>query len=576
MDLPTVPCSSSEYLQGVLDIYESSIFKRLDKIRLNLTKDFESFFKALGTQNTSDYFSTYQELFYSNSSYSGHYFSFFTRTKTVASLREKLVRNDDILSLQAKYPILSESKKDIERFLYSQPDLIGIKIIGELETDVDNIISVLDINRSSLEEQLKIEFLAHNLKSKTVMENGLDIYKVKCIHSVSKRTKVNFELQVKSKFMSAWGDMEHQMFYKDRLSYAVKDYNQDVMNKVGSMIGSLDDLLYSIRNSKKNYHEQKGLQRFVELLQDNFGQHIIEKFTMDTEISLIPVATVLLELSLFERDESRIQIPLQSDLVESILTMNKDVGSESLLMFQKSRDLSFKIMVMEYIYTEHYLYKKNVKSSEEATRQDILEDFIKNYKHVLTNKLGFSEINPKIIGFNEILDDIFSKVLSQKVWLLDPLYYQVGVFYSLCVKKGEEFLTHSTYSDISLGLDLELLPDFLKDSYLQENREEQSQQTESFLQEKINETIKLGAVFIFDNDTSLESFLLDCGQDDFVALEECINFITSIKDEYLLKNEDEEIIKEIGVNDRESTEKLLFSNLELFIEKLNTLGREQK
>lgn len=575
MDLPTIPCSSSEYLQGVLDIYESSIFKRLDKVRLKLTSGFESYFKDLGSQDTSASVSTYRDLFYSNSAYSGHYFSFFTRTKTVASLREKLIRNDDILSLQAKYPILNDSKKDIENFLYSQPDLIGIKIIGELEIDVDNIISVIATNKNLLEEKLKIEFLSHNLKNKTLMENGLEIYKVKCNHSISRREKINFELQVKSKFMSAWGDMEHQMFYKDRLSYAVKDYNQDVMNKVGAMIGSLDDLLYSIRNSKKNYHEHKSLQRFVELLQDNFGQYIKEKFTMDTEISLIPVATVLLELPLFEKDEHRIQISSQSSRVDSILSTNIDEDLDTVSMFQKSRDLSFKIMVIEYIYTEHYLYNKEIQQDQEVTRQEILDDFISNYKQVLMNRLGFSEIQTKIVDFNDILDNIFSKVVSQKVWLLDPIYYQVGLFYSLCLKKGDDVFTHSTYSDISLGLDPELLPDFLRDSHLEES-EDESNQNEDFLQEKINETIKLATLFIFDNSISFEPFISNCEQENFEGLKECIDFVTSVKDEYLLKNDIEEIIKEFGFDDWESTEKFLFSNLELFIEKLNSLGREQK
>jgi ppGpp synthetase/RelA/SpoT-type nucleotidyltranferase len=200
-----------------------------------------------------DKYSEEYDLTKSNSVRKLRFYSLVARVKETESFSEKLIRNND-------YNIFDSELDDLENInipelknkIKQLDDLIGIKILTDLNTDSINMFKLISSSKFLKEaKDSGIEINAADLDVQPVkMKNGLNIFKLRC-----KYEAWNFELQIKSKLESAWGDMEHSIFYKDYKLTPVRDLAQQSMNHIGQLLIEIDSFLEEIREANDNFSD---------------------------------------------------------------------------------------------------------------------------------------------------------------------------------------------------------------------------------------------------------------------------------------------------------------------------------
>lgn len=203
------------------------------------------------------------------------FYSVVSRVKESNSLSEKLIRNND-------YNMFDQTLEDIENIDQTElktkikeiDDIIGIKILTDLNIDTINmykLVSSSDFINDA--KQLGIHFNESDLSSQPVtMKNGLNIYKIRCNFDEWK-----FELQIKNKLESAWGDMEHSIFYKDYKVTPVRDLAQQSMKHIGKLLIEIDDFLQEIRNANDNFTTNSSIILFINNFEEKFSTVVREK-----------------------------------------------------------------------------------------------------------------------------------------------------------------------------------------------------------------------------------------------------------------------------------------------------------
>jgi ppGpp synthetase/RelA/SpoT-type nucleotidyltranferase len=189
------------------------------------------------------------------------FYNIVYRVKEKDSFSEKLIRNND-------YNLFSESLADLENIdeptlkskIKEIDDLIGLKILTDLNVDTLNMFKLISSTNFINEAKSKgFTFNQTDLEGQPVrMKNGLDIYKLRCSYETW-----NFELQIKSKLESAWGDMEHAIFYKDYKITPVRDLAQQSMNHIGKLLKQIDEFLQEIREASDNFELNSKVILFV-------------------------------------------------------------------------------------------------------------------------------------------------------------------------------------------------------------------------------------------------------------------------------------------------------------------------
>jgi len=244
----------------------SEKIKRIDKVVSkyeNIREEFVDIESRLkkGLSNLIELYSENFELSKLNSVRKLKFYSIVSRVKESNSLSEKLVRNND-------YNQFDEILADIDNInqvqlkskLKELDDIIGVKILTDLNIDTINMYKLISSSDFIMKaKEMGIELDESDLKSQPVtMKNGLNIYKVKC-----KYDEWKFELQIKSKLESAWGDMEHSIFYKDYKVTPVRDLAQQSMIHIGKLLIEIDEFLQEIRNANNNFSTNSKVILFV-------------------------------------------------------------------------------------------------------------------------------------------------------------------------------------------------------------------------------------------------------------------------------------------------------------------------
>nr|WP_294942464.1 hypothetical protein [uncultured Mucilaginibacter sp.] len=202
-------------------------------------------------------------------------YSFSPRVKETDSLEEKMVRgnlfNKEFEIADDFNPQDGQLIKTVKKDLLKLDDLIGIKILADLNTDCVKMLEL--INSPEFKEKAiaqNIELCKDDLAAQPqVMRNGLNIYKIKGTYN-----NYSFELQIKSKIISAWGDMEHAIFYKDYSISPIRDTTQSSMNHVGKLLYDIDDFLESIRSANKDYLKNAQALSFLQWFDIKYTERI--------------------------------------------------------------------------------------------------------------------------------------------------------------------------------------------------------------------------------------------------------------------------------------------------------------
>lgn len=235
-----------------------------DKIRLVIQKKLND----LITKYALDY-----QLVDKNSVRELKFFSLISRIKEKNSLKEKFVRNNLFEKFEDSFNKQEIDPLEVKEILNNLDDIIGVKILTDLNIDCKNMYRLLsssDFIKDARNEH--IEFDIKDIKSQPQrMKNGLTIYKIK-----SKYKNYNFELQIKSKLLSSWGDMEHSIFYKDYQLTPVRDTAQQSMNHIGKLLVQIDEFLESIRFANANFKSNAQALLFINEIEEKYSDKIFK------------------------------------------------------------------------------------------------------------------------------------------------------------------------------------------------------------------------------------------------------------------------------------------------------------
>lgn len=200
------------------------------------------------------------------------FYGIVNRVKEKGSFSEKLIRNnhynlfvDNLNDLEnINQPELKSKIKEID-------DLIGIKILTDLNIDSINMFKLISSSKFIKDLSDKgIEINESDIDLQPVpMKNGLNIFKLRC-----KYETWNFELQIKSKLESAWGDMEHSIFYKDYKITPVRDLAQQSMNHIGKLLIQIDEFLQEIREANNNFSINSNVILFVNEFEKLYAEKV--------------------------------------------------------------------------------------------------------------------------------------------------------------------------------------------------------------------------------------------------------------------------------------------------------------
>lgn len=406
--------SLDDELRTMSSLYSSYRIELLD-ISDEITAIFTDFLKKYAF----DFDLTYQ-----NSAYPGFYFTFSPRVKSVESFSEKLVRSSEVLSL------LNQSEEHKLAFLHSADDLLGLKILGELEADVISIFSLISSREKYLNDK-GISFHSSFALQPVSMKNGLEIFKLNCTYNNGQKD-FPFELQIKSKLLSAWGDMEHSIFYKDYSGTAIRTSIQRVMNDVGKSLHSLDALLFSIRGSNKDYLNQRDYLQFLERIQNCFSEEVQKYMGTKQNFDLNKIVSLLYNFD--NIDKKKESFSFDSLIIPELTISDTSNEEQKLRIFLELKKFSIPIRILEFIYT---VYMDNMYEDDESKRSKIhvsnLTVFLEEYKKVIIRTKSNVKFLEELINnnrLNEVFDFIFINSKNEDVLFLSNNYKHILQFFS--------------------------------------------------------------------------------------------------------------------------------------------------
>ncbi|RXM53537.1 hypothetical protein [Chryseobacterium sp. CH25] len=246
------------------------VSKKFSELRTELISNQEiivNLLKEIINKYASDY-----SLVRTNSVRTLRFYTFVYRVKEKDSFSEKLIRNNDYNHFYESLNDLNQiDEPNLKNKVKELDDLIGIKILTDLNVDSVNMYKLIGSTNFIQDARNKgITMDEEDLQSQPItMKNGLKIFKLKC-----KYETWNFELQIKSKLESAWGDMEHAIFYKNYKLTPVRSLAQQSMNHVGKLLIEIDDFLQDIREANDNFTINSDVILFINKFEETFADKV--------------------------------------------------------------------------------------------------------------------------------------------------------------------------------------------------------------------------------------------------------------------------------------------------------------
>jgi len=328
------------------------------------------------------------------------YFSLVHRIKEPDSLKEKFYRGNLLQENFKTYKFKSgaevyRQRNDVKKTFRKCDDLIGVKILTDLNEDCKKVISILRSNESYLNDQ-RITLNKEDLAAQpTIMKNGLEIYKIKGEFNAD----YSFELQIKSKIVSAWGDMEHSIFYKDYFISPVRETTQATMNHIGKLLYQIDDFLLSVRNANKEFRSNSDVISFLSWFDEKYSQNISKKlggigFKIDS----------ISEALYYIKTNNKIKEG-QLQFVHFRYKSKQTLYKNYIKIRNRSYDLKiFESIVFSWFWTPSQLKENNIDLRFKFYFEQILDFLADNIKKKLLG-LDKKEIKSLITHyFNEILN----------------------------------------------------------------------------------------------------------------------------------------------------------------------------
>ncbi|MDQ1002693.1 ppGpp synthetase/RelA/SpoT-type nucleotidyltransferase [Neobacillus niacini] len=340
--------TNGAYKEKIISIYIENIESSLEVIAIEIKNLIELVIHKKASEEK-------YKLIHHNSGYLGKYYKVVSRVKSGESLGEKLVIKDHLLNIKKRIPN-ADTDQVVEELYSRYKDLIGIKVLGDLQTDVSNLLNLFKESRNEFieegENNAYIEFI--NLENQPeTMTNGKEIIKIDCVYH-KKGESFNFELQMKNQLLSAWGDMEHQQFYKNSKFSPIRKSHEPVMQDVGELLAKIDNLLLSVRESESKYHENGEEWDFQSKLHKYFSEPLERIFEINVNTKITQLAKVLY---LLEKEVTPNYSSLNLELAEFAETISipEDYTmSEVIKKYLDYRDTTINLRVFEAITISWY------------------------------------------------------------------------------------------------------------------------------------------------------------------------------------------------------------------------------
>lgn len=466
-----------EKIQLIINQFETEREDTYEKNMASITAKLEKIIGELAEDN---------QLITKNNVRDIRHFRFSTRVKEVHSLHEKFVRGNLLpmfndISIEKLKEENGEALSKTKQNLLEIDDIIGIKILTDLICDCQNVYTLIQSS------DFKNKAQAHNIKldeddlkiQPVTMKNGLPIYKLKGKFE----DKYNFELQIKSKLISAWGDMEHSIFYKDYAISPVRDTAQKSMNHVGKLLFDIDAFVESIRKADKDYADNAKALVFMDWMESNYSQTIRKKLG-NISFNIGGISQILYSINQLIKIDKQSEIkPLEFD------HFDLKVNDSKLKKYVKTRNDVFELQILEAISLSWLL------KDGESISQENIEQVLNTYMRTIVDSTAqFLKIELSGKDFEEM-----QKIITE--------LHEFG----LSNKCNEKFL-----------LDLKKMAKYLKESFIL------ADYGESELGEDKLEMLKK-SLFIFKNNGDLAAYISSVYEEDgFLKIQKIILSITEV------------------------------------------------
>lgn len=380
--------NQKEIFKKIIEIYEENTFQEELKLkRDHIIKAFEEIFNSEAEKF---------ELKYCNSIHKGNFFKFESRIKKNISLNEKFFRKniglDLIRNLNIDLTNINNIDKKLEiiKKIKFWNDVIGIRILTELKRDCEKTLKLIQNNIPMFRDKgIKLDEIDSQPQP---MKNGLEIIKIDGLY----QNEFAFELQIKSKINSAWGDLDHKLFYKNYYISPVKDSLQVSMNNIGIILDQLEKFLFELRQSNNNLNEKLENQNIIEDIYTKICPQINEKLKIEYNLKKI------LDYLIFFYKELKIEEKALRELNFSYF--EKVDNFENHKMYEKIRNYNFDYILLEIIFFNWYIFFKNVNI------QEVNYDIILNEYFKLLSKYMDFKINSNLDFQENNYDEIYRKI----------------------------------------------------------------------------------------------------------------------------------------------------------------------
>lgn len=165
------------------------------------------------------------------------------RVKSPESLKEKILRN----KYYKRYP-------DGNKLIYNLSDLIGVRIECRFADDERNIYRFFKkyFNKNSdgnyyYNENDENFYLKLEGKQPQKQKNGFTIYRVDGKYFFN-GNDIPFELQIKSLVNMFWGEIEHEIIYKNSNYIIENNFLKDIMGSIKNNLSMIDKQLVTVFN----------------------------------------------------------------------------------------------------------------------------------------------------------------------------------------------------------------------------------------------------------------------------------------------------------------------------------------
>jgi ppGpp synthetase/RelA/SpoT-type nucleotidyltranferase len=346
------------------------------------------------------------------------FYSIIHRIKEVDSIREKFYRsnllNTDFKDLNLKNrPEVRRNRNVVKQCFKRCDDIIGVKILTDLNQDCKKVLSILKDNESYLASE-NIDLNRDDLmKQPTKMKNGLEIYKISGTYNSDNK----FELQIKSKILSAWGDMEHSIFYKDYFISPVRESTQATMNHIGRLLSQIDNFLSSVRNANKSYEKNAEVTTFLSWFDKEYSEVISDKLG-GIGFKIDPISEVLFYVKTannISEKISRRELQLNHFRYRSSRQRNQD--------YIAIRNSSFDLKILEAVLLSWLWVPSSIKKSNWDSRlKSYLEVIIEFLGNALQNHFDGYEKREIISLINTYFDEVLKYKPNSRVFLSPKIY----------------------------------------------------------------------------------------------------------------------------------------------------------